>query len=70
MLLLAAAKPPGFLSRLVTALMQLIDPTISGLSPPNPEVVARLLLTLLFLRLTRQKPARVLDGTPITVQQS
>src|SRR5215469_11169878 len=31
------------------AIMQVADPTIPGLSPPNPVVVARLLLTLLFL---------------------
>ncbi len=49
MLLLAAAQQTGLLSRLVTALMQVADPTIPGLSPPNPVVVARLLLTLLFL---------------------
>jgi hypothetical protein len=49
LLLLAAAQQTGLLSRLVSALMQLTDPTIPGLSPPNPEVVARLLLTLLFL---------------------
>src|SRR6266700_2177446 len=29
--------------------MQVADPTIPGLSPPNPVVVACLLLTLLFL---------------------
>ncbi len=29
--------------------MEVADPTIPGLSPPNPVVVARLLLTLLFL---------------------
>jgi len=29
--------------------MEVADPTIPGLSPPNPAVVARLLLTLLFL---------------------
>jgi hypothetical protein len=49
LLLLAAAQQTGLLSRLVTALMQVADPTIPGLSPPNPVVVARLLLTLLFL---------------------
>ena len=49
MLLLAAAQQTGLLSRLVTALMQSADPSIPGLSPPNPAVVARLLLTLLFL---------------------
>ena len=49
LLLLAAAKPPGLLSRLITALMQLADPTIPGLNPPNPAVGAGLLLTLLLL---------------------
>jgi hypothetical protein len=29
--------------------MEVADPTIPGLSPPNPMVVAHLLLTLLFL---------------------
>ena len=29
--------------------MERADPTIPGLSPPNPAVVARLLLTVLFL---------------------
>ena len=49
MLLLAAAQQTGLLNTLVTAIMSLADPTIPGLSPPNPLVVARLLLTLLFL---------------------
>jgi hypothetical protein len=48
-LLLAAAKPPGLLDALVTAVMELADPTIPGLGPPNPAVVERLLCTLLFL---------------------
>ena len=29
--------------------MEVADPTIPGLSPPNPAVIARLVLTLLFL---------------------
>jgi len=49
LLLLAAAQQTGLLNTLVTAIMSLADPTIPGLSPPNPAVVARLLLTLLFL---------------------
>ncbi len=70
MLLLAAAKPPGLLSRLVTALMQSADPSIPGLSPPNPEVVARLLLTLLFLPvagLARTWDLRSYTGTMLAV---
>ena len=49
MLLLAAAKPPGLLEALVKAIMEVADPTIPGLSPLNPAVIARLVLTLLFL---------------------
>lgn len=49
MLLLAAAQQTGLLEVLVAAIMELADPTIPGLSPPNPAVVERLLLTLLFL---------------------
>ena len=49
MLLLAAAKPPGLLESLVRAIMEVADPTIPGLRPPNPTVIARLVLTLLFL---------------------
>ena len=49
MLLLAAAQHTGLLEALVEAVMALADPTIPGLSPSNPAVVARLLLTLLFL---------------------
>jgi len=69
-LLLAAAQQTGLLSRLVTALMQLADPTIPGLSPPNPEVVARLLLTLLFLPvagLARTWDLRSYTGTMLAV---
>jgi hypothetical protein len=49
LLLLAAAQHTGLLEALVEAVMALADPTIPGLSPSNPAVVARLLLTLLFL---------------------
>ena len=48
-LLLAAAQQTGLLDALVTAVMELADPTIPGLGPPNPAVVERLLCTLLFL---------------------
>jgi len=70
LLLLAAAQQTGLLSRLVTALMQLADPTIPGLSPPNPAVVARLLLTLLFLPvagLARTWDLRSYTGTMLAV---
>ena len=69
-MLLAAAKPPGLLSKLVTALMQLADPTIPGLNPANPAVVARLLLTLLFLPvagLARTWDLRSSTGTMLAV---
>ena len=49
LLLLAAAQQTGLLEALVTAIMEVADPTIPGVSPPNPAVVARLVLTLLFL---------------------
>jgi hypothetical protein len=49
LLLLAAIQQTGLLDVLATAVMERADPTIPGLSPPNPAVVARLLLTLLFL---------------------
>ena len=70
MLLLAAAQQTGLLSRLVTALMQVADPSIPGLSPPNPVVVARLLLTLLFLPvagLARTWDLRSYTGTMLAV---
>jgi hypothetical protein len=38
---LSAAQQTGLLDRLVTAVMGLADPTIAGLSPPNPAVVER-----------------------------
>ena len=70
MLLLAAAKPPGLLEALVEAVMALADPTIAGLKPPNPVVVARLLLTLLFLPvagLARPWDLRSYTGTLLAV---
>jgi hypothetical protein len=70
LLLLAAAQQTGLLSRLVTALMQSADPSIPGLSPPNPGVVARLLLTLLFLPvagLARTWDLRSYTGTMLAV---
>jgi hypothetical protein len=49
LLLLAAAKQTGRLEMLVTAVMEWADLTIPGVNPPNPAVVMRLILTLLFL---------------------
>src|SRR5207244_5179078 len=49
LLLLAAGQQTGLLEALVRAIMEVADPTIPGLSPPNPAVIARLVLTLLFL---------------------
>ena len=70
MLLLAAAKPTGLLEALVEAVMALADATIPGLNPPNPVVVARLLLTLLFLPvagLARTWDLRSYSGTMLAV---
>src|SRR5258707_12928373 len=50
--------------------MQLADPTIPGLSPPHPAVLARLLLTLLFLPvagLARTWDLRSYTGTMLAV---
>ena len=49
LLRLSAAQQTGLLDALVTAVMELADPTIPGLGPPNPAVVERLVRTLLFL---------------------
>jgi len=49
LLLLAGVQQTGLLEVLVSAIMQLADPTLPGLKSSNPVVVARLLLTLLFL---------------------
>lgn len=48
-LLLAAAQHTGLLEQLVTAVMDLADPSMPGLNPLNRAVVARLILTLLLL---------------------
>ncbi len=70
MLLLAAAQQTGLLEALVAAVMALADPTIPGLNPPNRVVVARLLLTLLFLPvagLARTWDLRSYTGTMLAV---
>jgi hypothetical protein len=63
----------GLLDVLVTAVMERADPTIPGLSPPNPAVIARLLLTLLFLPvagLARTWDLRSYTGTMLGVLTS
>jgi hypothetical protein len=70
LLLLAAAQQTGLLDALVAAVMKLADPTIPGLRPPNPAVVARLILTLLFLPvagLARTWDLRSYTGTLLAV---
>jgi len=70
LLLLAAAQQTGLLEALVRAIMEVADPTIPGLSPPNPAVIARLLLTLLFLPvagLARTWDLRSYTGTMLAV---
>jgi len=70
LLLLAAAQQTGLLDAFVTAVMEVADPTIPGLSPPNPAVVARLLLTLLFLPvagLARTWDLRSYTGTMLAI---
>ncbi len=50
--------------------MEVADPTIPGLSPANPDVVARLILTLLFLPvagLARTWDLRSYTGTMLAV---
>src|SRR6266852_6514616 len=73
LLLLAAAKQTGLLEMLVTAVMEVADPTIPGLSPPNPAVVMRLILTLLFLPvagLARTWDLRSYTGTMLALVTS
>ena len=73
MLLLAAAQQTGLLEALVEAVMVLADPTIPGLNPSNPAVLARLLLTLLFLPvagLARTWDLRSYTGTMLAVLTS
>ena len=48
-LLLAAAQHTGLLEQMVTAVMDLADPSMPGLNPLNRGVVVRLVLTLLLL---------------------
>ena len=70
MLLLAAAQQTGLLEALVAAVMALADPTLPGLNRPNPVVIARLLLTLLFLPvagLARTWDLRSYTGTMLAV---
>ena len=70
MLLLAAAKQTGLLEALVEAVMALADPTIPGPNPSTPAVLARLLLTLLFLPvagLARTWDLRSYTGTMLAV---
>src|SRR5947208_1145702 len=58
---------------LVTAVMELADLTIPGLNPPNPAVVMRLILTLLFLPvagLARTWDLRSYTGTMLAVVTS
>ena len=70
MLLLAAAQQTGLLEALVQTVMALADPTIPGLTPPNPAVLARLLLTLLVFPvagLARTWDLRSYTGTMLAV---
>ncbi len=70
MLLLAAAQQTGLLEALLEIVMALADPTIPGLNPPNPAVIARLLLTLLVLPvagLARTWDLRSYTGTMLAV---
>ena len=70
MLLLAAAQQTGLLDALVTAVIEVADLSIPGLSPPNPTVVAHLLLTLLFLPvagLARLWDLRSYTGTMLAI---
>jgi hypothetical protein len=69
-LLLAAVQQTGLLDTLVMAVMEVADPAIPGLGPPNPAVVARLLLTLLFLPvagLARTWDLRSYTGTMLAI---
>ncbi len=70
MLRLSAVQQTGLLKALVTAIMEVADPRIPGLSPANPAVVARLVLTLLFLPvagLARTWDLRSYTGTMLAV---
>jgi hypothetical protein len=68
--LLAAAQQTGLLEALVTAIMEVADSTIPGVRPPNPAVIARLVLTLLFLPvagLSRTWDLRSYTGTMLAM---
>jgi len=70
LLLLAAVQQTGLLNALVAAIMEVADSTMPGLSPANPAVVARLVLTLLFLPvagLARTWDLRSYTGTMLAV---
>jgi hypothetical protein len=70
LLLLAAAQQTGLLEALIETVMALANPTIPGLNPPNPAVIARLLLTLLVLPvagLARTWDLRSYTGTMLAV---
>ncbi len=70
MLLLAAVQQTGLLNALVAAITEVADSTMLGLSPANPDVVARLVLTLLFLPvagLARTWDLRSYTGTMLAV---
>jgi hypothetical protein len=49
LLLLTAAQQTGLLETIVSAIIEVTDPRLLGLRAKNPEAVARLVLTLLFL---------------------
>lgn len=70
LLLVAAAHQTGLLDVLVRAILEITDPTIQGLNPPNPAVIVRLVLTLLLLPvagLARTWDLRSYTGTLLAV---
>jgi hypothetical protein len=70
LLLLVAVQQTGFLDVLIRAVIEGANPTTPGLSPLNPGVVERLLLTLLFLPvagLARTWDLRGYTGTMLAV---
>src|SRR5215469_6639658 len=67
---LAAVQQTGLLKALAAAIMEAADPRIPGLSPANSAIVARLVLTLLFLPvagLARIWDLRSYTGTMLAV---
>jgi hypothetical protein len=67
LLRLSAAQQTGLLEALVRAIMEVADPTIPGLSPPNPAVIARLVLTLLFLPVVGKLGGKILGCRELVV---